>query len=152
MPAELTVHAVQRGPMEFAIDDGQHEVTIDYPLPGTDGALRGMTPLRLLLASLAGCSGSSVAALLRRDGLPVRRVEVQARGRRRDEHPTVITDIDLRFTVYGEVDAARVEHAVKRSEAQICPVWAMLKAGTPVSWSFTVVREHEEQEAAPASA
>ena len=25
------------------------------------------------------------------------------------------------------------------SEAQICPVWAMLKAGTPVSSSFTVV-------------
>lgn len=25
------------------------------------------------------------------------------------------------------------------SEAHICPVWAMLKAGTPVSSSFTVV-------------
>lgn len=151
MPAELSVHAVQRGAMEFAVGDGRHEVTTDYPLPGTDGALRGMTPLRLLLASLAGCSGSAVAALLRRDGQPARRVEVQVRGRRRDEHPTVITDIDLRFTVYGEVDADRVEHAVKLSEAQICPVWAMLRAGTPVSWSFTVVREEDEQMAVPPS-
>ena len=95
MPSELTVHAVQQGPMEFAISDGEHEVTIDYPLPGSDGDLKGMTPLRLLLASLAGCSGSSVAALLRRDGQPVERVEVTARGQRRDEHPTVITAIDL---------------------------------------------------------
>jgi uncharacterized OsmC-like protein len=84
-----------------AISDGEHEVTVDDPLPGGDGDLGGMTPLRLLLASLAGCSGSSVAALLRRDGQPVERVEVTARGRRRDEHPTVITDIDLAFVVHG---------------------------------------------------
>jgi putative redox protein len=139
MPTELSVHAVQQGPMEFAISDGAHEVTIDYPLPGTTADMQGMTPLRLLLASLAGCSGSSVAALLRRDGQPVERVEVEARGRRRDEHPTVITEIDLAFTVYGDVDVERVEHALRLSEAQICPVWAMVKAGTPVSSSFTVV-------------
>ena len=139
MPSELTVHAVQQGPMEFAISDGEHDVIIDYPLPGSEGELHGMTPLRLLLASLAGCSGSSVAALLRRDGQPVTRVEVTARGQRRDEHPTVITSIDLAFVVHGEVDPARVEHALKLSEAQICPVWAMLKAGTPVSSSYSVV-------------
>ena len=139
MPSELSVRAVQQGPMEFTISDGDHEVTIDYPLSGGDGSLAGMTPLRLLLASLAGCSGSSVAALLRRDGQPVERVEVEARGRRRDEHPTVITDIDLSFTVYGAVDPSRVEHALRISEAQICPVWAMLKVGTPVSSEFAVV-------------
>jgi putative redox protein len=139
MPTELSVHAVQHGPMEFAISDGEHDVTVDYPLPGTSGDMQGMTPLRLLLASLAGCSGSAVAALLRRDGQPVERVEVEARGQRRDEHPTVITSIDLAFTVYGDVDPGRVEHALTLSEAQICPVWAMLKAGTPVSSSFTVV-------------
>jgi putative redox protein len=139
MPTELSVHAVQHGPMEFAISDGEHDVTVDYPLPGTDRELQGMTPLRLLLASLAGCSGSSVAALLRRDGQPVQRVEVEARGRRRDEHPTVITSIDLAFTVYGDVDPERVEHALSLSEAQICPVWAMLKAGTPVSSRYTIV-------------
>ena len=125
--------------MEFAISDGEHDVTIDYPLPGSEADLKGMTPLRLLLASLAGCSGSSVAVLLRRDGQPVERVEVTARGQRRDEHPTVMTSIDLAFAVYGAVDPARVEHAVKLSEATICPVWAMLKAGTPVTSSYTVI-------------
>jgi putative redox protein len=127
--------------MEFAITDGEHKVTVDYPLPGVPGAqggLQGMTPLRLLLASLAGCSGSSVAALLRRDGQPVDRVEVEARGQRREEHPTVITDIALDFTVYGGVDPARVEHAIALSESTICPVWAMVKAGTPITSSFTV--------------
>ena len=62
-----------------------------------------------------------------------------ARGQRRDEHPTVMTPIDLQFAVYGAVDPARVEHALRLSEATICPVWAMLKAGTPVTSSYTVV-------------
>jgi putative redox protein len=139
MSSELQVHAVQQGPMEFAISDGEHEVTIDYPLPGTDGDLKGMTPLRLLLASLAGCSGNAVAALLRRDGQPVTGVEVTARGRRREEHPTVMTSIELEFIVRGDVDPAGVEHALMLSEAQICPVWAMLKAGTPITSAFSVV-------------
>jgi len=139
MPSELKIQAEQHGPMEFTATDGVHEVTMDYPLPSSDGDPRGMTPLRLLLASLAGCSGSSVAALLRRDGQPVTGVEVTARGRRRDEHPTVITSIDLEFVVRGPVDPARVEHALRLSEAQICPVWAMLKAGTPISSRFSVV-------------
>lgn len=112
MPSELSVHAVQQGPMAFAINGGGHDVTVDYPLPGTYGDLKGMTPLRLLLASLAGCSGSSVAALLRRDEQPLQRVDVTTRGQRR---------------------------ALRSSEAQICPVWAMVKTGTPVSSSFTVV-------------
>ena len=41
MPSELTVHAVQQGPMEFALSDGEHEVTIDYPLPDGEGTSRG---------------------------------------------------------------------------------------------------------------
>jgi uncharacterized OsmC-like protein len=42
--------------------------------------------------------------------------------------------------VYGDVDPARVEHALALSESTICPVWAMLKAGTPVTSSFTVAK------------
>lgn len=139
MPSELAVHAVQQGPMEFAISDGEHAVTIDYPLPGSDGPMQGMTPLRLLLASLAGCSASSIAVLLRRDEQPVTGIEVTARGQRRDEHPTVITSINLEFVVHGAVDPARVEHALTLSEQTICPVWAMLKTGTPITSSFSVV-------------
>ena len=141
MATELSVHAVQKGPMEFAITDGEHAVTIDYPLPGGDGPIAGMTPLRLLLASLAGCGGSSVAALLRRDGQPVTGIEVTAHGERREEHPTVITAIDLGFVVRGDVDPARVKHALAVSEAQICPVWAMLRTGTPITSSFSVVAD-----------
>jgi uncharacterized OsmC-like protein len=50
----------------------------------------------------------------------------------------VITSIELEFVVTGAVDPARVEHALMLSETHICPVWAMLKTGTPISSSYRV--------------
>jgi putative redox protein len=138
MPTELTVHAENRGDMVVTATDGVHAVTMDYPLPGDEGRdPAGLTPLRLLLASLAGCSCNSLAVLLRKMRQPVTAVEADVRGIRRDEHPTVITAIDLTFTVRGDgVDPAAVEKALALTEEQICPVWAMLSPGTPIAATY----------------
>lgn len=140
MPSELTVTAVNRGGMRVDVTDGDHTLTMDYPLPGTDGEMAGPTPLRVLLASLGACSANTMALLLRKQRQPVRTVEVEARGTRRDEHPTVITAIELAFTVHGRgVDPEAVRRALGIAEAELCPVWAMLKPGTPISSTFAVV-------------
>ena len=141
MPTELTIHAVNRGGMVVTADDGCHTLTMDYPMPGSeDEELAGLTPLRVLLASLAACSGNSLAVLLRKMRQPVGEIEVDVRGLRRDEHPTVVTAIDLMFTVHGaEVEPAAVEKALAISEEQVCPVWAMLKSGTPIEASYRIV-------------
>jgi len=123
--------------------DGRHTVTMDYPMPGAESEeLAGLTPLRMLLASLAACSGNSLAVLLRKMRQPVGEVEVDARGLRRDVHPSVITEIALEFTVHGAgVESAAVEKALAISEEQMCPVWAMLKDGTPIIATYCVVEE-----------
>jgi putative redox protein len=66
-------------------------IVIDYLPPLGDGA--GWMPLELLLLSLAGCSGQTLIAILRKMEQPVRGLEVHARGQRRDEHPTSFTFI-----------------------------------------------------------
>lgn len=143
MPTELVVHAVNRGGMIVTAGDDHHTVTMDYPMPGAESEeLAGLTPLRMLLASLAACSGNSLAVLLRKMRQPVAEVEVDARGLRRDEHPTVITEIALEFTVRGAgVEPAAVEKALAISEEQVCPVWAMLKGATPITATYRVVED-----------
>jgi len=140
MPTELSVHAVHRGGMRIdAAADGR-ALEMDYPMPGGDGACAGLTPLQVLLASLAGCSGNTLALVLARMRQPVEAIEVEARGRRRDEHPTVLTDITLDFAVRGKgVDPAAVARALAAAEDQLCPVWAMLKPGVEIAASFTVI-------------
>jgi putative redox protein len=126
--------------MKISAGDGDHTVLMDYPM-GSEPA-GGLTPLKLLLASLAGCSGNALALLLRKSRQPFQRLEVQARGLRREEHPTLFTEIFLDFTVVGRgLDRMEVEKALKRSEELICPVWAMLKAGTPIHPSLKMIEE-----------
>jgi putative redox protein len=141
MPTAAHVRAVNRGGWVVAAGDGTHGITMDYPPAGSDGDLAGLTPLKVLLASLAGCSANALAALLRKMRQPVDTVEVDVHALRRDEHPTVYTAIALEFTVRGHgVDAAAAERAMALCEQSICPVWAMLKDGTPITASCRVVQ------------
>lgn len=135
---EYTVEAVHREGLQFVATAGPHSVTTDYPLK-PDDVSAGQRPLELLLASLASCAGGALMVLLRRGGHPVAGLTVRARGQRRSEHPTVFTQIALEFVVRGSLGESAVAEALEQSEAQICPVWAMLKPTTPITSSYRVV-------------
>ena len=83
MPSELVVHAEYLGGMRVSAGDGEHAVTIDYPLQSGE-QVAGLTPLKLLLASLCGCAGNAIPMLLKKRDQPLRALEVTARGTRRD--------------------------------------------------------------------
>lgn len=138
MKTELTVHAAHAGGMRVVASDGTFNVMMDYPLDAGESSA-GPTPLTMLLASLAACSVNSVLVVLKKMHQPVNGVEVDASAVRSAEHPTVLTGISLEFTVKGEgVDPAAVTRALQLSEERLCPVWNMLKGGTPIKASFSL--------------
>jgi putative redox protein len=137
MPQELSVTAVRDSLMCFHATTGEHVVCLDYPLG--PGPTAGPTPLQMLLTSLAVCAGSTLGLLLDRMKQPVGGLRVEAHGKRRDEHPTVITEISLEFVITGaDVSTDKVTQALTMAEEQLCPVWAMLKGGTPISTKFRI--------------
>lgn len=139
MPTELRIHAVHEGGLRMTATNGQHTVITDYPTAAA-APVAGFKPMELLLVSLAACTGSVVASLLARQHQPVAGVEVEARGQRRDEHPTVFTSIALEFIVRGKgVAPSAVERAIAQAD-RLCPVWAMLK-NTPITHAFRIVEE-----------
>jgi putative redox protein len=139
MTTELSVHAVHQGGMRVLAGTANHKVLMDYPLqPGVAGD--GLTPLQMLLASLAACATNSVMLILKKMNQRVAGLEVEAHGLRRQEHPTVLTGISLEFLVKGsDIDPAAVERALKLSEERICPVWNMLKGKTPITTSVRIL-------------
>jgi uncharacterized OsmC-like protein len=142
MPTELTLRARHLGGLRVLAETDAHAVDTDYPLH-PDQATTGMTSLQLLLASLATCSANALMLVLtRRLRLTVTGLEVEAKGERRDEHPTVLTRIQLAFRVQGKgLEEGHVTQAIQLAESQLCPVWAMLKAGTPIQASFSLLAE-----------
>lgn len=137
MPTELVIQADYQGGMKVTAGDGEHTVTMDYPLePGQ--AVAGLTPLKLLLASLTGCIGNTVPMLLAKRGQPVRALQVIAKGRRRDEHPSVFTRIDVELVLHGDLDPEVVEHCIALADEKLCPVWAMIRPATPIVPSYRI--------------
>lgn len=138
MKAELTVRAAHESGMRVRATNGTFNLLMDYPLE-PDQSAAGPTPLTVLLESLAACSVNSVLVVLKKMQQPVEGLEVEVRALRRTEHPTVLTSISLEFTVRGEgVDPAAVTRALQLSEERLCPIWNMLKAGTPIKAGFHV--------------
>ena len=113
-------------------------VAIDYKPPLGDG--QGYTPLELLLMSLAGCTGATMATLLRKMKKSVSGLKVNARGIRREAHPTCFEKILLEF-VLSSPDATNtdVERALQLSEATYCPVWAMVKNNCEIVCEYRIV-------------
>lgn len=80
--------------------------------------------------------------MLHRLGQSPTGLEVEARGLRRDEHPTGLTDITLNFVVHGaQVDPEAAQRALAATTDQLCPVWAMLKETTSITASVSVVQD-----------
>jgi putative redox protein len=141
MPRELSIHAVHHGEMQISAGTEKYTIRMDYPAGPTQ---TGLTPLEVLLVSLAGCSANTVAMLLQKMSQTVLRLEVNVSGVRRDKHPTVFEKISLEFVVSGRgIQTAAVQRAIQQSEQHLCPVWAMLKGGTAISSSFRILETSE---------
>jgi hypothetical protein len=82
MPTKLSIHAVHQGGTHMIAGAGDIQVSMDYPWP--PGVSQGLSPLMLLLASLAGCSGDTLFAIpVRCQKQPVRGLEVTDLSRTR---------------------------------------------------------------------
>lgn len=115
------------------------EIVIDYGKPIGDG--EGYTSLELFLISLATCSGTSVASLLRKMQKDVSGLTVTTKGERREEHPTYFKKIRIHFELKSkDAEAPDMEKVVKISEESICPVWNMVKNNVEISYEYEILR------------
>jgi putative redox protein len=138
VPSELVIEGRYEGGMKVTAGDGEHSVTMDYPLEAGQ-ELAGLTPLKALLASLAGCTGNTLPLLLKKRGQELDDLRITVRGLRRDEHPTVITEIGLQFVLRGrDLDEDVVRHCIEVAHERICPVAVMLGAAAPITTSYRI--------------
>ncbi|MBW2672996.1 MAG: OsmC family protein [Deltaproteobacteria bacterium] len=118
------------------------EIIFNYPPPMGDGP--GYNPLELLLMSLAVCSSTASAILLRGMKKTVSGVSVHAQGTLRKKPPTSFEKVVLEFT-FTSSDATDhdVQQAIRLAEETYCPVWAMLKNSIEIASTCTVITPEE---------
>jgi putative redox protein len=106
------------------------------------GQGKGTRPQKLMLVSLAGCTGMDVISILRKKQQAVKGLEVRVRAERADEHPRVYTRIWLTYVVRGEaVDPAAVNRAIDLSITKYCPVANLIKQVVPIETEYQIIEE-----------
>ena len=102
--------------------------------PDIGGEGRGMRPMELLLAAVAGCSAMDVIHILvNKQKQPLEHLRVEIEGERPATTPSPFERMKLVFIARGDVDPNKLERAVSLSVEKYCSVRATLGA-VDVTW------------------
>lgn len=138
---QVSISAAWKGGIAFEGDDGDGlQVFMNSPI-AQDGR-PGISPMRLLLISLAGCTAMDVISILEKKRQEVTAMEINVNGTRVDDHPRYYEDIEIEFVVRGRnVNPQAVARAIELSEKSYCSVSANLRPKSNIVTSFRVEEE-----------
>jgi putative redox protein len=104
----------------------------------------GISPMKLLLLSVAGCTAYDVVMILQKMRETVEGLEVEISGERREEHPRIYKKVHLHYRVYGNVKPEKVKRAIELSQDKYCSASAHIKlSGAEMTYSFEILPEKE---------
>ncbi|MDI3475581.1 MAG: putative redox protein [Thermococcaceae archaeon] len=102
----------------------------------------GISPMKLLLLSVAGCTAYDVVMILKKMREPIEGLEVEISGERREEHPRIYKKVHLHYRIYGRVDENKAKRAIELSQDKYCSASAHVKlSGADVTYSFEIIPE-----------
>ena len=115
------VTAEWAGDLAFTVRAGAHAIV-------TDGdAVKGLSPVQLLGAALAGCMATDVALILTRGRQPLHALTVSLSARRAEDDPHRVVGVQIHFAVGGVVNPAHLDRAVQLSRDKYCSVWHSMR-------------------------
>jgi putative redox protein len=119
--------------------DNNHTVRLDTTVEG-GGLNSGMSPKKMLLSALAGCSGMDVVDILNKMKVPFTKMEIEAEAEQTTETPTVFKWIKLIYK--SDVKAEQLDklkRAVELSQEKYCGIAAMLKKHCAIEYSIELM-------------
>jgi putative redox protein len=97
------------------------------------GSDLGPSPKRLMLASLAGCTGIDIVSILNKMKVPYSEFAMEVSAGLTDEHPKIYKDVKIIYRIrLSDGDRKKMQKAVNLSQDKYCGVSAMFKAFTKI--------------------
>ncbi len=115
-----------------------HGLVMDGP-PDAGGRNLGVRPMEMLLLGMGGCTQFDVLSILRKARQAVTDCVVELAAERAETDPKVFTRIHAHFILTGhDLDAKRVEQAIRLSAEKYCSASLMLGAMATISHDFEI--------------
>jgi putative redox protein len=122
-----------------ATADTGHTVRIDTAIE-SGGLGSGMNPKRMLLGSLAGCSGMDVVDILRKMKVNFTKLEIDTSAEQTEEHPKVFKFINMIYRCDAPAeDIDKVNRAVALSHEKYCGISAMLSKHCKIDYKVELI-------------
>jgi putative redox protein len=103
-----------------------------------------LSPMELVLASLAGCTGVDIVSILEKKRIILDDFKVRVRAKRADEYPKIYTEYHVEYLFWGKgIQTKDVEQAIQLSNDKYCSVSAMLKPGADFHYSYQILNPGE---------
>lgn len=100
----------------------------------------GVSPKKILLSSLAGCTGMDVASLLKKFKVPYSNFNLTVTGELTEVHPKYYRSIHVVYDLQAEDQyREKIEKAVELSRDQYCGVQAMLRQAADISYEINLI-------------
>jgi putative redox protein len=131
MAYDLTTFHVDK--MAFDVKIGNHTTRIDTV--GPDGDDTGPSPKKLLLGTLAACTGMDIVSLLTKMRVSFSDFSIQTKAELTLEHPKVYSKVELIYRIrLDEKNQRKMEKAVQLSKETYCGISAMLAKNSPIEF------------------
>ncbi len=124
--------------MAFSSDIDGHKIITDAP-ESIGGTNSGPSPKKLMMASLAGCSGIDVAMILGKMRVAVEDFSIKVTGELGDTEPALYTKMHLRYVFTGKnLPYEKLRRAVQLSQEKYCGVSIMYAKIMDISWEIVI--------------
>jgi putative redox protein len=123
-----TLNTVFNNHMAFTATINGHSVVMDTTADdGGDNS--GPSPKRLMLASLAGCTGMDVVSILNKMKVDFSNFSIDIEAGVTEDHPKIYNQVKLIYKIKTDpVNKSKIEKAVSLSQEKYCGVSAMFRA------------------------
>ncbi|MCY1721901.1 OsmC family protein [Prolixibacteraceae bacterium Z1-6] len=123
----------------FEADMDGHKVIVDAS-EEVGGSDLGPRPKKLMLASLAGCTGVDVVMILKKMKVNIEAFNVIVEADVTDEHPKHYNKIKVVYQFKGkDLPMEKLEKAVKLSEEKYCGVSAVYRKAMEMKTEIRIV-------------
>ncbi|MCW8850552.1 MAG: OsmC family protein [Melioribacteraceae bacterium] len=105
------------------------------------GQNEGVRPMELVLMGLGSCGAMDIISILKKQKQNLIDLKITIDAERdKDNTPSVFTEINIEFLLFGNLDEDKVSKAVNLSMQKYCSVSAMLGKTALISYSYQIIK------------
>ena len=139
----MTIHSaitVFNKNMAFMANINGHDVVMDTT-PDDGGENTGPSPKRLMLASLAGCTGMDIVPMLNKMKVVFSNFSIEIDAAVRDEYPKIYNQVKITYKIkMAAADKTKLEKAISLSQEKYCSVSAMFKSFAELKTEIIILK------------